>query len=511
MLIRFTTTGAAVLAASLGCAQAQEPLSAIDWLSDSLATPVAVSPGARQDDIAVSATPEDVTVSELGQTSPDAVGLFPVGVTGLSPDLWGSSASVDLARRFRAERHDTLPAMQDLLYKLLLAELEPPVDSGPIPILFLARVDTLLALGAVEQADALLQRAGNQNPEIFRRRFDASLLLGTENQVCRTMLTTPELSPTYPTRIFCLARGGNWDTAAVTLETARALGVISDADDALLATFLDPDLAEATLVSSATSRPSPLVFRMLEAIGEPQPTANLPRAFAHADLNDNAGWKAQIEAAERLVRSGAIDPNRLLGLYTERRPAASGGVWDRASVIQRLDTAIAAKDVAGLATALPAAWQAMTAVELETALATLYADRLAELPLDGETAALAYRIRMLSDQYESAARAHDPTTPRDRLLRAIATGDMSGVTVSDPVEAAIVEGFVGTGIPVRLRSLTDENRLGEAILRAMELFSDGAQGDLDEVSDALTFLRSVGLEDTARRAALQLLLLERRG
>ncbi len=69
--------------------------------------------------------------------------------------------------------------------------------------------------------------------EVFRRRFDAALLLGTEDQACRTLLNTPELAPTYPTRIFCLAREGDWDTAAVTLETARALGVISDADDAL--------------------------------------------------------------------------------------------------------------------------------------------------------------------------------------------------------------------------------------------------------------------------------------
>ncbi|MGB5556891.1 MAG: hypothetical protein WBN04_02660 [Paracoccaceae bacterium] len=511
MLSRTALGAACILAAAFGQAQAQAPLSAIDWLSDSLAMPAAIVPPAGQDDIAVSALPEDVTVTELGHPSPDAVGLFPVSVTGLPPDLWGSSSSLDLARRFRAERGDVLPALQDLLYKLLLAELEPPVDAGARPTLFLARIDTLLSLGAVEQADALLKRAGTHDPEIFRRRFDTALLLGTEDQVCQAMLNMPDLSPTYPTRIFCLARGGDWDTAAVTLETARALGVTSDADDMLLASFLDPEIADPSQLLPATSRPSPLVFRMMEAIGEPLPTANLPRAFAHADLNANAGWKAQIEAAERLARTGAIDPNRLLGLYTERRPAASGGVWDRAAVIQKLDAAITLRDAAAVGAALPEAWDAMASVELETALATLYGQPLADLPLEGATATLAYHLQLLSDQYETTALAHTPATAKDRLLRAIATGDLAGVTVSDPVEAAIVEGFSITGIPVRLRSLTDENRLGEAILRAMELFTEGSSGDLDQVSDALTFLRSVGLEDTARRAALQLLLLDRRG
>ena len=49
------------------------------------------------------------------------------------------------------------------------------------------------------------------------------------------------------------------------------------------------------------------------------------------------------------------------------------------------------------------------------------------------------------------------------------------------------------------------------MLRAMELFANGSRGDLDQLADALAFFRAVGLEDTARRAALQLIVLERRG
>ncbi len=486
-------------------------MSAIDWLSDSLNAPVTAAPPAGQQDVAISALPEDVTVTELGQPSPDAVGLFPVDVTGLPRDLWGSSSSNELARRFRAERRDMLPAMQGLLYSLLLAELDPPTDSGPEATLFLARVDMLLSLGAVEQADALLQRAGSTDPQIFRRRFDSALLLGTEDKVCRTVMSKPELSPTYPTRIFCLAREGEWDTAALTLETGQALGVISDADDMLLATFLDPEIAETAMLLPATSRPSPLIFRMMEAIGEPQPTASLPLAFAHADLHENSGWKAQIEAAERLARTGAIDPNRLLGLYTRGKPAASGGVWDRAEVIQDLDDAIARRDGDKVAKTLPKAWDAMASAELEVALAAFYSDVWPDLDLSGEPASLSYRLGLLTDGYESVALDYAPRTQQERLLQAIATGKLANVTVTDPLEVAIVEGFTSSGIPVRLQSLTGENRLGEAILRAIELFTEGSGGDLDQVSDTLGFLREVGLEDTARQAALQLLLLDRRG
>ncbi len=496
---------------ALGATQvgAQAPLSAIDWLSDSLATPhVAALPGS---DVATGALPEDVTVSEISGPTADAVGLLPFSVTGLPRGLWGNSQSGDLAARLRVEQMNMLPAMQDLLYTLLLAELDPPFDAGPEATLYQARLDALLSLGALEQAQSLLQLSGQDQSELFRRAFDVSLLLRVEDDACGTLRSTPALSPTFPARIFCLARGGDWNAAALSLETGRALGFITDADDALLARFLDPALFEGEPRLTLPARPSPLVFRLLEAIGEPIPTAGLPRAFAHADLHSNTGWKAQIEAAERLVRTGAIDPNRLLGLYSERRPAASGGVWDRVRAVQALDKALNSSDREAIEKTLPSAWQIMAAAELEVPFAQLFAHRLTGLTLGTVSRNLAFEIGLLSDEYEAVALDFEPTTDRQRLLIAIARGEPGGRFSADPITAAMQDGFRARGIPVRLQSLTSGNRLGEAILRAMSLFENGALGDLDELTDALAFFRAVGLEDVARRSALQLILLERRG
>ena len=51
--------------------------------------------------------------------------------------------------------------------------------------------------------------------------------------------------------------------------------------------------------------------------------------------------------------------------------------------------------------------------------------------------------------------------------------------------------------------------MGEAILRTLVLLDDGASGDPVALTQALATLRAFGLEETARRAALQILLLER--
>ena len=502
---------ALALFSSATAASAQAPLSVIDWLSDSLTEPALRQLGDPTSDVARSALPADVSVSDIDDPSLDGIGLLPASATGLPKDLWGHSRASDLAARFHKPGDDMLPAMQELLYTLLLAELDPPFDSGPDAKLYLARLDRLLDFGALDQAQSLLDLSGQSQPAIFRRAFDVALLLHRENRACDTLRQTPALSPTFPARIFCLARGGDWNAAALSLETGRTLGFLTEFDQALLARFLDPVLFEGEPSPDIPPRPSPLVFRLLDAIGEPMPTAKLPRAFAHADLNSNTGWKAQIEAVERLVRAGALDANRLLGLYSERRPAASGSVWDRVAAVQQLDYALTQRDSAAVSAALPLAWAQMELGELEVPFARLFFPRLAGLDLKPASRELTFEIAMLTDQYETVANGPVPPTDRHQLLAAIAKGQPGTVFSADPMIAALQDGFRATGIPVRLQSLTSNRRLGEAMLRAITLFANGARGDLDELTDALAFFRAVGLEDVARRAALQLLILERRG
>ena len=491
-------------------AWAESPLSAIDWLSDSISAP-RPPVGGQEAGISQGALPETIEVLPLGGPLPDAVGLFPASASGLSPDLWDGSTSADISRRIELDRRDTLPAIRDLLYEILLAELDPPADAGPASSLFLSRVDTLLAFGALEQADALLQRAGISNSEIFRRAFDISLLLRTENRTCSIVRSTPALSPTFPARIFCLARGGDWDAAALTLETGRALGFINEEDSELLARFLEPSLADGQPALPAPNRPSPLSFRLMEAIGEPLPTATLPLAFAQSDLHTNAGWKAQIEAAERLLRTGAIDANQLLGLYTERKPAASGGVWDRVAAVQKFDDALRSGDVDAINNTLRAAWNAMESVELEVPFARLFYARLQRYEISPRNSEISFKVGILSDDFEKYSAGVSPQTVGQKFLIDIAQGKPGTAPNTDPLALAVSEGFSTIGIPVRLQSLVSQGRMGEAILRSVELFAGGALGDVDELTDALRFMRSVGLEDTARRSAIQLLLLERRG
>ncbi|MDE3029535.1 MAG: hypothetical protein KGH84_14195, partial [Paracoccaceae bacterium] len=261
---------------------------------------------------------------------------------------------------------------------------------------------------------------------------------------------------------------------------------------------------------------TPLTWRMMEAIGEPLPTNTLPLAFAQADLRDNTGWKAQIEAAERLARTGAVSPNRLIGIYTAGKPSASGEPWDRIAAVQKFDAGLRAKNAATVARTLPTAWAAMSAAGLEVPFATLYGKPLSQLKLSPKLSALAFHIGLLSPDYATIAAARTPADATEAFLIGLARGKLTAAppstTPNEPMALAIHAAFTSAA-PLNddLAALVTEHKQGEAILHAIKRISDGSNGDLRGVTEGLQLLRQVGQEQVAERIAMELMLLDRQG
>lgn len=494
-----------------GLALAEEPLSAIDWLNEpaplSVAQPLLeplVNPPVTE-----GVTVPDVTVMALDAIQPDAVGLLPSSTTGLPTSLWQASATDTLVSRLSRLGDTPLPAIQALYYTLLLAEADPPADAAGNARFLRARVEALRRYGAVDAALALIERAGADTPDLFDAWLDLALLKGTEDDPCRALANTPDLSESYAARIFCIARAGDWSTAALTYDTANAIGALDAHESALLAQFLDPEFAEASELPPPR-RMTPLIFRLYEANGMPLPTRNLPREYAVADLRGTMGWKAEVEAAERLARTGALPANRLLGLYTERRPAASGGVWERVHAMQAFDAAIESNDPQAIADELPEVWRLMRANGLAVVFATLYGERLAATDLPA-AAGTAHEIALLSPIYESAANASGLQTRRLDFLAGLAKGTPDQSLAVSATESAIARAFAATELPRDHAGPLTEGRLGQAILAAAIQLQGARPGQMRDLETALATLRLVGLEDVARQAALQVLLLPEAG
>ncbi len=467
------------IALALGLpAQAQQPLSASDWLSGSVRGPDRESsawrpgdkpppgvPGAGPKPVAESGEVGSVQVTRLGNGNPDAAGLVTPRKAGLPASLWEGSdnaALADLILRTPAR----LPAMNALLDRVLTTQFRPPTGGTPQGWLLLARADRLLDGGAVDRAQALLIAAGPSDPEIFRRLFDIALLEGDEGRACDIMNNTPGIAPSFAARIFCLAQTGDWAAAAISLHGAESLGLLDQHQAVLLTHFLDDAYVDSDQMLPARDRMTPLDFRIHEAIGQPLPTSSLPIAFAHSDLRPNNGWKARLEAAERLARAGAIPPATLRALYSEQKPAASGGVWERAGAMRTLEAALAGGDPSP---ALPHAFDQFRDAGMADVLAAMVAADLTQAG-EGPSAEITTWLR----QWQGL-----PTPTPLKLDPALK---------ADPVEAPATQ-------------------QGEALLTAMANIDAGLDGDLARAGRGLAMMRALGLTAEADLTAAQLSLL----
>lgn len=496
--------GALYVLAAAAPALAQDPLSAINWLHTAAPTaPQRVRPLIKEPPVARDATVPDVVIEVLGAPAPAAVGLLPASVTGYPVTLWAASSGAEVTDRITTLRAPVVPVLQRLWLTLLLAEAAPPRDVG-VPEFAALRIERLLDLGAVEPASEMLRQAGPLDARLFRAAFDVALILDAPEPLCRELRRAPTLSDRYDIRVYCLARGGDWSDAVVTLESASALGAVDPRSHDLLARFLDPDLFEEDPLPSPSPHPDPLEARLFEAAGAPLPASAMPLAFATAALTGDAGWRAQIDAAERLVRAGVLSEDRLWAIYAARMPSASGGVWERVEAVQRFETALAARDPAAVGRALLRAVPLLREADLLVPFAERYGAELERLPLTGAAGAAARDVMLLGPGYERAARGLETSDPMTRFLQGLAQGMPDAAlaeTLDTPLALAVAEGFAATSPPA-------DGPVGAGLLALLARGPAAADGDHVAVTQLIAGLRALALEDVARRASLQLLLSE---
>ncbi len=508
--------GLAIAALLAGAARAEPPKSAIDWLSESLLQPpkFVISPPGRTGhglDAVITSMP-------LEMVSRDAAGILPPEITGFPRAIWGDLPSDEITRLLQAMGPSAVPEVASLFKQMLLAQSDPPQDAGPEGTVLLARIDTLFAMGALDEAETLILLAGVSEPEIFRRWFEIGLVGQRTNAPCAALMARPSLSDDVATRTICLARSGDWNAAAITVSLAESLGQIAVEDADLLVRFLDPEMF-AGLEDAGNPEPlDPITFTLRESLALPRPDTPLPLPYLNADLTLRTPARQRIMAAERLVRASATPPNLLFAAYRGARAASSGGAWGRAELVQALDSALISEDDEQLAEAITGAMVAFADANLLYPFAIEYADTLAHFPPAPETGQIAPRIRRLLLLAGRPLTQWATLGPTDPPLVQFATRLASRVPIhgvspySNALPEAIHLAFANLTPPQQdlptLMAKIDSGNFAEVLLRALSLLANGRDADPHDLHEGLYLLRKLGLEDAARRVAIQLLLIE---
>jgi hypothetical protein len=450
-------------------------------------------------------TTEAIQTTPLSTSQPDAVGILTSEQTGIPQNFWGDGDPEVIARLIKPYFDFTLPEITALWQRIALSEIDAPTRAGNPGEILSARVAHLLNAGALDQAEALLNQAGPSTPALFQQAFDVGLLTGRAQTACADMLRNPSLAPSLKERVFCLARENDWTAAALTLTTAKSLRQIPELDAELLTLFLDPELFDEANPPPAPVPLTALDFIMREALAMPRSGQALPLAFLHQDLQRETGWRNQVIAAERLVRSQALPPQRLIALYQEGKPSASGGVWVRVSAVQKLLRAIDGGQPEQISDALRVAYRDLNTVGLSFILAEIAVEDLDGIPLTPSGDRVRFRLQLLHSDAIELISEFAPQTATEAFIQAIALGEVPQFADTD-MQAAIKAAFDGTASSNSLIVDARQGRMGEAIMKSMTNLIRARHRDPAAVETTLAALRLAGLEDEARRIAVQVLL-----
>ncbi len=147
--------------------------------------------------------------------------------TGLAPTLWRGTSTETLRAVLPLVAAKPLSPAAVQLARRVLATGAPGPDGAADPALLGLRVQALLALGDVEAASAILQRAAGleRNPELARAAAESALLAGDDARACALadgLATGRDETYWLRLRAFCQAAAGQTAQAQLTFDLAQA-------------------------------------------------------------------------------------------------------------------------------------------------------------------------------------------------------------------------------------------------------------------------------------------------
>lgn len=450
-----------------------------------------------------------ITITPLGAVQKDAVGILPPEVSGIPSTFWGQSPGSSLKTLIQKDYGERLPAVQDMLMRIMLAQIAPPLGQGAEADLLLARLDYLIGLGALDPADALASSVTIDEPELFARWFDINILQRRPDRACAPLLERSSLATDLPRRIFCLAQNSDWSAAEVALSLGTTLGEVTPQMGDLLGHYLDREMFEDVSVR-LNGAISPIEFVLAEQLDAPY-SENLPLAYLSFTPPDALGWKENLYRAESLSRARGNTPAHLIATYSTERPSASGGIWDRVAAVQRLMDRLKNGDVLEISEALIEAFDQMRPSGLLHPLAEHLGPRLDDLALTERASEIRMHLRFLRDDGMAAAALTVGELPPEDMRRAVITDDFSFVANDDPLKTAISISFTEELSSGQYRQMFDAGQTGLAVLTALHALKEGEISDPREIPAALQTLRAAGFDEEARHIALQILIFDLEG
>lgn len=265
-----------------------------------------------------------IEVDGLRKIDDESVGILTQRDGGFGLEMWQGISrveAVDLINQL--PRNLGSSALRDAAAQLLLSRAKAPIAlSEDAPSLLAARAKALLAMGDVEGTELLIVAAPSQGRPVGMDIVDAKLQILKYNnaRACGLARNNRDYAGDdfwQRLLIYCDALDGKSENVGLGLSLLRELS----GDDPALVMLADAVVSRKPIILESIARPTPIHLAMSRAAKVELPLdiakSNNPLVLYGAAMAPNLKTGARIEAAERAVPIGALNPAELRRLYQQ--------------------------------------------------------------------------------------------------------------------------------------------------------------------------------------------------
>ncbi len=320
--------------------------------------------------------------SNLKPNNLNSVGIISTKITGIDPNIWEGLDEKTLFTNLEQLPSLNFHSAQRFLKRILISETQPPKSTSDSKMsgkyYFLAKLDKLIDLGALDEAETIILQVPKMNREIFVRWQKISFLTGRLERLCKTLGSNFSLSQNLSVRIVCLKYLNDWEAAALTLSTAASLNLLEENREKLLIHYLDEALMPAEQLQTSAVQLDEIDYFILKSTSLASTLIADKAMYQYMNLKDNSKTAKRVEAAEQLAAKKSISISTLFDIYRNSNIEGSIDIWQRIICIKNLDMALKRNNEKTVRIALDKAIEQMFHADLLFLFAAEYADKLAE-------------------------------------------------------------------------------------------------------------------------------------
>ena len=358
----------------------REPTNAVDWFipAENHKTEAKFHEAKPEKDAHVNLI---ITKSELRPNDLNSVGIIPAKITGIDPKIWQEMNELTLFLELQSLPTLNFDATQTFLKRVLISETIPPIPnlknklSGKLYLI--AKLDKLIEIGALEEAETIINQVSTLDSKLFERLATISFLTGRIDTMCNQLSLYPGLNDDLTVKIICLSNLDDWNAAALILSSAVSLNLLDSHRELLLINYLDPSLLPQNNPLENQTDFDEIDFYLGNVAKNPQSKFFDDVKYLYATFNNGSDLGGKILAAEALSRKRSINVSTLFDTYRNNNINGSGGFWSRMLAVKALDQALNRNNQQTVGIVLDRAIDAMFKRNLLFALASEYSSKLA--------------------------------------------------------------------------------------------------------------------------------------